>query len=808
MDSGARILEILNLPLMMRCPELGLLIDRASLRELQDIYPVLVNSIFGVNTGGTGWGFRVVTRDTHPHDFDILYNFFIPIGGPMFRLCYRLLNDSLKYELPVSCLPPKMQQLMESSRYSAFYSDIVNIDPFRRQIVSLSLNAFDYFMFNFALHGMVPAQRLCPTVLSMGNEKAKSLYLILTAEYLCTFLPSHPDSVVLPQIVGGTVKVSSPATVPVMQPTRSPKYLLLSALHHHAPATSTTITAQRSANNSAVECSSRVHCWRSESVLYIFIDCWLRLDVDDSRELPNNEFIRCVRILVKQLHAFGNSADLDNSSMALLRQSAQPLMNAKMYGFLKALIARWPLDSSFSDVLELWLSYIQPWRYTFNRDLSMNMEIAITPRDESFVAENLIVYTQIFVQLIPRFERIDLTTLRNVLMMFRLLKVFSQSNLIELLIQSEAGLLSNNNASLNTSTFNASSTPLNISSASNRSNASLSGLNRSSGGGGGEWKSLNTSGGGRPGTPGNRSGGDLTDESYVFLFDEHFSLVIQELLKKIYVSMLIARDNLRQVQREKEQRYQGVWKYVYRLVGYFDHDPVYAAMLSDRQKIPEILDVALQALARMFQIPITEELLQGESMQVDTTAPIEQTFIVNSTRNTTADSICSSQSFTISPQQMKQRKAMLRYTGDPALLPITSSEFTFLVRFLHQLSCKLNVMFGGEMHELWYRGDLWGKLSRQILSPPLVAQTFDKSQGVCVLKEDQLGPRVCLRMLASYKSLFVVFCSFLTGYVMFNAPSYGFMLLVTVAFLYVLIKSLLWDRIDSRAGPIGLQQTN
>lgn len=148
----------------MRCPELGLLIDRASLRELQDIYPVLVNSIFGVNTGGgTGWGFRLMTRDTHPHDFDVLYNFFIPIGGPMFRLCYRLLSDSLKYELPVGMLPvsfrlgnlrerfmicdflfqPKMQQMLESGRYSAFYSDIINIDPFRRQIVSLSLSKFE-----------------------------------------------------------------------------------------------------------------------------------------------------------------------------------------------------------------------------------------------------------------------------------------------------------------------------------------------------------------------------------------------------------------------------------------------------------------------------------------------------------------------------------------------------------------------------------------------------------------------------------------------------------------------------------------
>ncbi|EAT45847.1 AAEL002910-PA [Aedes aegypti] len=753
----ARILEILSLPPMMRCPELGLLIDRASLKELQDIYPTLINSIFGLN-GGSGWGFRVMTRDTHPHDFDVLYNFFIPIGGPMFRMCYRLLNDSLKYELPISYLPPKMQQVIESGRYSAFYSDIINIDPFRRQVVSLSLNAFDYFMFHFALHGTVPLQLLHPTALTLGNEKAKTLYLILTAEYLCTFLPSHPDSIVLPQIVSGTIKVASPAAIPVMTPTKSPKYLLLSAIHHHTPAASA--SHQRSANTSSIE-ASRAHCWRSESVLYIFIDCWLRLDVDDSRELPSNEFIRCVRILVKQLHGFGNSAELDNSSMALLRQSAQPLMNARMYGFLKSLMARWPLDSSFSDVLELWLSYIQPWRYTFNRDLSQNVDLPITPRHESFIAENLIAYTQIFVQLIPRFERMDLTTLRNVLMLFRLLKVFSQSNLIDILCQNEAIIRSFNSSGIGTPS--------------------------------------------RPATPGNRSTGEPADDSYVFLFGELFALAIEELLKKIYVSMLVAKENLRQLQQEKENRYKGVLKYVHKVIGYFDHDPVYAAMLSDRQKIPDILDVALQSLARIFQIPLTEELFQGEAMQIDTSPIIDPS--ANSTWNTTMDSTLSNQMIPLTPQQMKLRKNNLRYTGDPALLPITSTEFTFLVRFLHQLSCKLNLMFGGEMNDLWNRNDLWGKLSRQILCPPMVSQTFDKSQGVCMLKQDNLGPRICLRVLASYKSAFVIVFSFFLGYLFFNAPSYGFMMLVSTTFFYLLIKSLLSDLFDVRTDPRVINRT-
>lgn len=88
---------------MHRCPELGLLVDRCSIRELQDVYPAIVSSIFSSN-GGTGWGLRTTTRETNPHDFDVLYNFFIPLG-PMFRLCYRLLNDAIKFELNTEILP-------------------------------------------------------------------------------------------------------------------------------------------------------------------------------------------------------------------------------------------------------------------------------------------------------------------------------------------------------------------------------------------------------------------------------------------------------------------------------------------------------------------------------------------------------------------------------------------------------------------------------------------------------------------------------------------------------------------------------
>lgn len=83
------------------------------------------------------------------------------------------------------------------------------------------------------------------------------------------------------------------------------------------------------------------------------------------QDLPSSEFIRVVRILVKQTHSFANSASIDQTAMASLRKMAQPMMKPRIYPFIKSVMGRWPLDSSMSVVLELWLSYIQPWRYRF-----------------------------------------------------------------------------------------------------------------------------------------------------------------------------------------------------------------------------------------------------------------------------------------------------------------------------------------------------------------------------------------------------------------------------------------------------------
>lgn len=58
-----------------------------------------------------------------------------------------------------------------------------------------------------------------------------------------------------------------------------------------------------------------------------------------------------------------------------------------------------------------------------------------------FIAENLLAYIVIFQQLLPRFIRVDLSSPKNALMLYRLTKVFNQPNLVFLLREIEGNLI-------------------------------------------------------------------------------------------------------------------------------------------------------------------------------------------------------------------------------------------------------------------------------------------------------------------------------------------------------------------------------
>lgn len=145
-----------------------------------------------------------------------------------------------------------------------------------------------------------------------------------------------------------------------------------------------------------------------------------------------------------------------------------PSVQGKIYIFLRKAIHHWPLDSSFRLILEAWLSFIQPWRYvpqigytkegfvpnfTENKRLT-NLNIIFVSNNRkaeqedrnkihsesrwiSFVANNLLAYTAIFQQLLPRFMRTDLVAPKNAMMLFRVTKVFSQPRLASMIAEVE-----------------------------------------------------------------------------------------------------------------------------------------------------------------------------------------------------------------------------------------------------------------------------------------------------------------------------------------------------------------------------------
>lgn len=512
-------------------------------------------------------------------------------------------------------------------------------------------------MFHFCIHGMKNLHKISQAALNVNNENSKTVYFNLSADYLCNFLPSDPNAIVYPQIDCSPSKSHSTITpsIPTMRTTKPPKYLLLSSLSHQIQSPTTSNRDLRLTE--AVRSST----WRSESVMMIFIDCWLRYDIDDSWELPGNEFIRLVRILVKQLHFFGNVAEQDMSMLSVLRQQAQSLLNLRIYPLLKTIISRWPLDTSFINVLELWLSYIQPWRYIYNRNIqNLNNEMAEIPeRFKAFINENLLSYTQIFVRLVPRFLKMDLSSNKNAFMLFRMMKVFRQ--LSDVLRETEMSMMNNNSTIIRTnSSFN---------------DSSIHSSPRSPG-------SFNRSGDRSP-HPLHRSFNQsaIEDSSYVYMFSDEMTMQIYELMQRLYLAKL--KTDKEVVKMEKQlQEHTSWWDRFMQLIGWLSSLSLsFSVALDEKKKTPVYLDFCLNILSPVYNIRVE-----------DATREFEQNETLRENSDDEDVSMGCSDFLNITPSFMKQRLHSISYTGDPLLLPIMSHEIKFLVRFLHQVSTRINEM--------------------------------------------------------------------------------------------------------------------
>ncbi|CAG9860561.1 unnamed protein product [Phyllotreta striolata] len=815
----AGIRHALNLPLRTRCAELTVLLDRGNLLELHSFFPILIENIFG-SQGSISWGLRSTT-ESESEDFRQLHHFLSPCG-PVFKLIYTLLKDpNIRYEFPLGCLPLKIRQFLENSQMHPFYSELVHCNSQTKQIVSLMLNSFDYYMFHFAYHLINPWQQRAGSTLSSWN----TVYYLLCCDYIIHFLPVDPAVTVLPQIYYNG---------------KNPLQVAKANLLEH-PQNSGLISGKISqSKDDSFQNNLDIHhprndIWRSETVLTVFTDMWLyNNQVIDNRsnissfnnpamapsasrflqhnELPTGEYMRIVRVLIKQLHAFYASAKADDTHLGELKKISVPMIQGKFYTFIRNLIHRWPLDGSFRLVLELWLTYIQPWRYPPNNlikqvnkkevnpdleDISMAPQQEVDPEFIPFIAENLLAYVVIFQQLLPRFCRVDLVSPKMSLMLYRITKnfgkiprnaklnstqVFDQPNLPKYLREIEQCVDNNsspthkyNNHWVNTLPPLSPTSNWSVNVSHNRSTGNVStDFASSQSRSGPNATSFLTS----IRVPADKKWApvirqkifDLEGPNFCYksLFTNPPVAEVYDLIYLIKKSISQAEEIVRAKERDEQEMFSGIWgsvKYFFKGIDTNDE-----FTLKDRQKVPLHLQVALQNLADMFNI--------HNEVQRDSEP---SSFVSN------AVSPCSD---FLTPERVRARIKNIRYEGDPDLHPIQSHENTFLVRTLYQIALKINEIYGPTFYQLYHSQSFVGRLSREILCPPITIYRYDKSTPGSPRLSSNLPPRLSLRFMASYSFLsYLILGAFLAWIFGYRIEVY-FTFLIAVYVTYKCLRAL------------------
>ncbi|XP_017105027.2 sphingomyelin phosphodiesterase 4 [Drosophila bipectinata] len=755
---GSRVLTVLSLPLLERLQELSILFDRCSLRQIQEIYPHIVHSVFGINGNPLGWGLRTTTLENNPLQFQMLHQFF-GICGSWMHLCHRLLADQCKFELDVSLLPAKFVSMLQAGQNPMFYGDLINMDPLRNQLGTLSLNAFDFYIIHFVLYALQPLHSINPIAMQIHNVRSKTVYLKLVSEYLNNYLPLFPDARIEPVHFSSGVKAPQPLPAQALQPLRQPRYLKIpsSFLNGGNVSVGVSSSSNASAGNTSPQSSgastgaARAYAWRSESVLHFFVDIWLRYDIESEHHLPSSDFVRGVRTLVKQIHFFANGASQDHSSLCCLRKVSLGMVKSRIYAFICGLIDRWPLDSSLMVVLELWLSYIQPWRYTMAALNNKSSGLAYLPPISScfdgFIIDNLIMYTHIFIQLLPRFQRLDYTVYRNAFMLYRLATMFSQNDLIDRLQRYERLNAGNSYG------FDSPQRQVNM------MNKSLSP--------GVHWS-------------------PVVGTHFPKLFSETMKLQMENFLLLISMSRnSIHRDMaaLRNQIAEKQRSNGFLINFFNKLFGESTQDEV---TLHEFSRIPEVLRQCIDAFCRTFNVD-QANLSLHENMPEETCAPASAVPLQKFSFFDDSDSLDTSK---INPHQMSLNASNIQATIDPAQMPVRTNEVKPLVRLLYCLSEKINKKYGSQIQAYYTRDDYCGKVARQLLYAPMTEQWFDKRAGNTVLCERLVPPRVCLRQLGSLPVLATIGLTLLIGQVLWGSPILGLILLSSLVIGYNLLLAL------------------
>ncbi|XP_020299400.1 sphingomyelin phosphodiesterase 4 [Pseudomyrmex gracilis] len=754
-------LKCLNQSVIERCRHLATIIDDASTTELQHVFPVLIDSLFGI-VDNIGWGLHTITYKKNPQEYEALCNFLGPQGS-MFSLCYKLLPDCyLKYNFPVSYLPSKIRSMLEEGVISPFYLDKIKQDPGARVPSALSMNPFEYYIFHFAYHLTNPWLQLQQQENVWMNWE--TVYVQLAHCYLYHFLP-RDSSTVLP-VIGPYVKKTPPRKLTQSPEFRrdchkmqTPRLLRTSILSPRSPSPGSNIPQQ--------QCLPQV--WRSETVVQVFLDFWLEYTEDQQiisqmntsyltsvplrHSIHSGEHIRLVRAFIKTLHEFTNTATGDKSAMDELKRIILPSVQGKIYTFLRKAIYHWPLDSSFRLILEAWLSFIQPWRYvpgiTYTKEGKTEEEERGKIHDPSrwtpFVANNLLAYAAIFQQLLPRFIRTDLVAPKNALMLYRVTKVFAQPHLGQMIREVESCV----------------------------DDVGLRGRLTAN-----QWTTVVR-----------QQFHELEGPTYQYTPMFSSSIISQvvcflSIIKQAHLtatSLVEALEN----KRKGKRFFPSLWEF-FSCEDYSSDD----ISIEERRRVPVLLATAQQQLIDIFQITLEDIPQVAIVADQEYHDSILKTSFCH--QSLTESSFDSNKPGTFVPlQEGRQTCRYIEYMGDPELQPVRTNECAFLVRNFYKFCCYINRKYQHEITSMYNRRSFFGSICRQVVAPPTTIVKLPKRTltGFTSGYEERVPPRLSLRPLANYSFLasvsLGVFIAWLINYSPFTFL--GFIFWVWI--MYVVIRA-------------------
>ncbi|XP_017534785.1 sphingomyelin phosphodiesterase 4 isoform X3 [Manis javanica] len=803
--------DSIHKPFAQQCQDLVKVIEDFPAKELHAIFPWLVESIFGSLDGVlAGWNLRCLQGRMSPVEYSIAVEFLDP-GGPMMKLVYKLQAEDYKFDFPVSSLPGPVKASIQECVLpdSPLYHNKVQFPPAGGLGLNLALNPFEYYMFFFALSLII--QKPLPGALHVRTSDCA--YFILVDRYLSWFLPTEGS--VLPPLA------SSPG---VPSPSPAPRTPAMPFASYGLPHTS--LLKRHVSHQTSVNADPASHeIWRSETLLQVFVEMWLhhyslemyqkmqsphaklevlhyRLSVSSALHspaqpslqalhayqeafTPTEEHVLVVRLLLKHLHAFSNSLKPEQVSPSAHSHAASPLeefkraavprfVQQKLYLFLQHCFGHWPLDASFRAVLEMWLSYLQPWRYAPEKQAQSSdcQARCASERWAPFVQENLLMYTKLFVGFLSRALRTDLVSPKNALMVFRVAKVFAQPNLAEMIQKGEQLFLEPElviphrqhrllAAPTLTGSF-LSPWPPAVTDASLKVKSHAYSL-------------------------------EGQDCKYTPMFGPEVRTLVLRLAQLITQAKQTAKSISDQCGESSAGRPFLSW------LGFHSTDTNSSYPGNDLddmgqdsvRKTDEYLEKALEYLCHVFRL---SEAQLAQLTRASGTARDE------SGKKQLPDCTVGEDGLILTPLGRYQiinglRRFDIEYQGDSELQPVRSYESASLVRVLFRLSSAINRRFAGQMAALCSRADFLGSFCRyHLMEPGLADRHLLSPVGRGRAASCARGPRVSLRFLGSYRVLLSLLLAFSVASLFCVGPLPCALVLALGYLLYAVAMTLLTER--------------